>query len=89
MGRNRGQNDKKKGEEKVKVRSHKPWCWPRNREHNLLREAAKAQRKLERLMKRKRDGKPGGIMPASKRSERLYNHIRNLKAQTKTYPNFL
>lgn len=87
MSRNRGQGQQgKKGGE---VRRRKPWRWPRNRERNLLTEAERAQRKLERLMKRSRDGKPGGIMPASYRSKALYEHIARLRAEAKTFPSWL
>lgn len=54
-----------------------------NRERNMLREANKALRKLNRLLKRSRDGKPGGIMHASYRHELLYTHINILNQQAK------
>lgn len=92
MGRNRGQNQqgkKKGGEEKGKIRRSKPWRWPRNRERNLLREANRAERKLDKLLKRGIDMKPGGIMSESDRSARLDGHIARLKAQAKTFPAWL
>lgn len=91
MARNRGQgNGKKKGgEEKVKVRSHKPWRWPRNRERNLLREANRAERKLDKFLKRGIDMKPSGIMSDSRRFYILNDHIARLKAKAKTFPNWL
>lgn len=93
MGRNRGQGQqgqgKKGGGEKVKVRSHKPWRWPRNRERNLVTEANRAERKFQKLMLRGRAGKPGGIIVGSKREKVLCEHIMRLGAEAKTYPNWL
>lgn len=89
MGRNRGQGnqggDKKKkdGGEKVKIRRYKAWNWPVNVKSNLLREAIKAEKKLEKLLVRGKEGKPGGILPGSEREEALSCHISELKAQAR------
>ena len=85
MGRNRGQGnqggDKKKGDSgKVKIRHLKNWRWPENRKHNMLREARRAEKKLNKLLARGWANKPGGIVAGSRREGALHAHINRLKA---------